>query len=138
MASHDFKINQVDDAIALVNDGAKDRGQTTSYSRVFEAGRMPAPQELHQGSESHLVTAFMKAFHDRCLERCLPPLDSLVVHVAGPREGWPGSGYFKVNGLPDGRGEHVPVEEMIRATKFWASQKAECKQWGTLERRAGR
>lgn len=135
MSSHDFTVDRVDDAIALVIEGAKDRGQTTSYSRVFAAGQMPAPQELHHGSESQLVTDFMRAFHDRCLERGLPPLDSLVVHVAGPRQNWPGFGYFKVNGLPDGRGERVREEDMIKATRFWEAQKAECKAWGTSERR---
>lgn len=137
MSSHDFTLDRVDDAIALVIEGAKDRGQTTSYSRVFAAGQMPAPQELHHGSESQLVTDFMKAFHDRCLERGLPPLDSLVVHVAGPRQNWPGFGYFKVNGLSDGGGERVREEDMIKATRFWEAQKAECKAWGTSERRAG-
>ncbi len=62
----------------LPTKGAKDRGQTVSYSRVFEAAGLPAPQLLHQGSESHLVTEFMKAFHDRCHVQGLPPLDSLV------------------------------------------------------------
>ncbi len=138
MLAHDFTRDQVDDAIALVFEGAKDRGQTTSYSRVFAAGRMPAPQELHEGSESQLVTNLMKTFHDRCFERGLPPLDSPVVHVAGRRLNWPGAGYFKVNGLPDGRGERVREEEMIKATRFWGAQKAECKTWGAAERQSGR
>ena len=55
----------------------------------------------------------------RCVERGLPPLDSLVVHVAGTRQNWPGAGYFKVNGLPDERGERVREDEMIKATRFW-------------------
>lgn len=31
----------------------------------------------------------------------LPPLDALIVHVAGARKGHPGSGYFRANNLPD-------------------------------------
>lgn len=48
MATHTFTDDQVDDAIRfVVENGAKDRGQTISYSRVFDAAGMPAPQELH-------------------------------------------------------------------------------------------
>lgn len=136
---HDFDDAQVDLAIQTVADqGAKDRGQTVSYSRVFEAAGLPAPQLLHQGSESHLVTEFMKAFHDRCLDRDLPPLDSLVVHVAGQRQGWPGAGYFKVNGLQDPKADRASAEDQVKATIFWESEKDQCKRWGTAERRAGR
>jgi hypothetical protein len=65
--------------------GAEDRGQTVNYSRVFEAAGLPPPQELHQGGDSQYVTAFMEGLHNRCLERNLPPLDALVVHVKANR-----------------------------------------------------
>jgi len=71
------------------------------YTQVFAAANLPAPQLLHQGGESELVTRFMKAFHDACTAAGLPPLDSLVVHVAGTRGGFPGAGYFAVNGWAD-------------------------------------
>ena len=132
-----FTADQVDAAIDLVVESAKDRGQTVSYTRVFEAGGLPAPQMLHQGAESHLVTEFMKAFHDRCIERNLPPLDALVVHVAGPREGKPGGGYFKVNGHDDAFHDRTLPERMIAAYGFWERQVAECKRWG-IDARRGR
>lgn len=137
MIRRSFTDEQVDAAIHLVMESAKDRGQTVSYTRVFEAGGLPAPQVLHQGSESQLVTQFMKAFHDRCVSRGMPPLDSLVVHVAGPREGKPGAGYFKVNGYHDAFSERTSPERMVEAWKFWEQQVAECKRWGIAARRAG-
>ena len=54
---------------------------------LFEAAALVSPQELHHGGDSEAVTRFMRTFHDRCLERGYPPLDSLVVHVAGDRGG---------------------------------------------------
>ena len=130
-----FSVEQVDAAIDLVIESAMDRGQTVSYTRVFEAGGLAAPQVLHHGGDSQLVNTFMKAFHDRCRERGLPPLDSLVVHVAGPREGKPGGGYFKVNGLPDAFSERTPPERMLQAYAFWEKEVAECRRWGTEARR---
>ena len=114
-----------------------DRAKTVSYSRVFAAAGLAAPQELHQGSESHLVTEFMKAIHDRCeADPDLPPLDALVVHVAGKREDWPGGGYFKVNNLPDPKGERkISEEEQIKATNFWIDERETCRQWGIRKRR---
>lgn len=132
-----FGVEQVDAAIELVIESAKDRGQTVSYSRVFEAGGLPAPQELHRGNDSQLVTDFMKAFHDRCRERDLPQLDSLVVHVAGPREAKPGGGYFKVNGHQDAFSDKTPPERMMEAFSFWKRQVEECKRWGVEARRRG-
>lgn len=115
--------------------GAKDRGQTIAYSRVFAAAGLPAPQELHNGGDSHLVTAFMHAFHLRCRERDLPPLDSLVVHVAGPRKGFPGAGYFRVNEQPDPLSDKATADDVARGTAFWEAQKKTCEQWGTEQRR---
>ncbi len=109
MAHHgDVTDEQVDAATDYVIDnGAIDRGQTISYTRVFAAAGLPAPQDLHQGGESQLVTRLMERFHYRCRERGLPPLDALVVHVAGTRQGKPGSGYFRVNGHRDPFGERA-------------------------------
>jgi hypothetical protein len=79
-----FTQEQVDAAIDFViADRAVDRAQTVRYTAVFDAAGLPHPQDLHLGGDSDVVTAFMKAFHDRCIERGLPPLDALVVHVAG-------------------------------------------------------
>jgi len=134
--THEFTLDQVDAAIDfVVVSGAEDRGQTVSYSRVFEAASLPSPQNLHIGGESHLVTAFMERFHVRCAERHLPPLDSLVVHVAGRREGFPGMGYFRVNGHPDPLADRTRPEEQVAATAFWQAQRDECRAWGTRSRR---
>jgi hypothetical protein len=85
-----------------------------------------------------MVTAFMKAFHDRCIERGLPPLDSLVVHVAGGREGRPGVGYFRVNGHIDPFAERVtaPAEAVLAAHAFWQAEVELVKAWGVRHRRA--
>ncbi|PWU50669.1 hypothetical protein DLJ47_23570 [Micromonospora sp. S4605] len=82
--SHEFTTEHVDTAIDfLISKGAEDRGQTVSYSRVFAAAGLSNPQNLHDSGESRRVTQFMAAFHHRCKEQQLPPLDALVVHVAG-------------------------------------------------------
>ncbi|MEW2383072.1 hypothetical protein AB0873_13440 [Micromonospora sp. NPDC047707] len=119
----------------MISNGAEDRGQTISYSRVFEAASLPNPHNLHESGESHRVTEFMAAFHHRCKERQLPPLDALVVHVAGPRAGFPGAGYFRVNQKPDPRGGRIAPEAQIAGAHFWQTQLEECRRWGVRSRR---
>lgn len=102
MGDTEFTTDQVDRAIDhVIDNGACNNGSTIHYSLVFAAAGLAAPQELHNGGDSHLVSKFMEAFHHRCVERDLPPLDALVVHVAGTRKGQPGGGYFRINDLPD-------------------------------------
>lgn len=135
-----FTDEQVDVAIDFVIENrAIDRAQTVRYTAVFEAAGLPAPQDLHLGGDSDVVTAFMKAFHDRCIARRLPPLDSLVVHVAGGREGRPGGGYFRVNGHADPFAERssASAEAVLAAHAFWEAQKEEVRAWG-VDRRRGR
>ncbi len=127
-----FTQEQVDAAFEYVaREGAQDRAQTRSYPHVFAAAGLPAPQEIHRGQEPHMVTEFMKAFHDRCVQRGCPPLDALVVHVAGERKNWPGAGYFKVNGQADPLNLKNRPEQATAATQFWEDQKKECEVWGT-------
>ncbi|MER6591126.1 hypothetical protein ABT214_04560 [Micromonospora purpureochromogenes] len=53
----EFSEDQVDAAIRyVITNGAEDRGQTISYSRVFVSAGLPPPQDLHFGGESQLVT----------------------------------------------------------------------------------
>jgi len=133
---HDFTDENVDSAIEfIIDNGAEDRGQTISYSRVFDAAGLPPPQDLHFGGESQLVTLFMARLHYRCRERALPPLDALVVHVAGDRTGFPGVGYFRVNGHADPLSERTTPGRQVAATAFWEAQKTECTNWGERSRR---
>jgi len=135
-----FTEEDVDRAIDFVIDSrAIDRAQTVRYTAVFEAAGLPPPQDLHQGGDSAAVTVFMKSFHDRCLARGLPPLDSLIVHVAGSREGRPGAGFFRVNGHVDPFAEHstASAKKVIEAHAFWDGQREAVKAWG-IERRRGR
>src|SRR4051812_28224092 len=118
-AERTFTQAQVDDAIELLIDSAKDRGQTVSYTRVFAAGGLPEPQLLHQGQDSHVVTGFMKAIHDRCGERGIAPLDALVVHVTGRRRDWPGAGYFTVNAIADPLRNRASAEEKAAGARLW-------------------
>jgi hypothetical protein len=132
----DVAVEDVDAAIDFaIRNGAEDRGQTISYSRLFEAAGLPPPQDLHLGGESRLVTLFMERFHFRCGERTLPPLDALVVHVAGNRTGFPGSGYFRINGQVDPMSERATAAQQVRATTFWEAQKVECQDCGVRSRR---
>jgi hypothetical protein len=138
MSEHhrDITVDDVDAAIDFViRSGAEDRGQTIAYSRVFEAAGLPPPQDLHFGGESQLITLFMERLHFRCVERALPPLDSLVVHVAGERVNFPGSGYFRINKQPDPLSKRSTAEQAARATAFWEAQRAECRNWGVRSRR---
>lgn len=77
----------------------------------------------------------MKAFHDRCIQRGFPPLDSLVVLVAGSRGGRPGKGYFTVNGVVDPFGEGGSAAAVARAAALWEQQKSEVRTWGIAHRR---
>ena len=132
----DAAVDDVDAAIDFViRNGAEDRGQTIAYSRVFEAAGLPPPQDLHFGGESQLVTLFMELLHYRCIERNLPPLDSLVVHVAGQRTSFPGAGYFRINKQTDPLSERATAAQQARATACWEAQKAECRDWGVRSRR---
>jgi hypothetical protein len=131
-----FSEDQVDAAIQhVIDNGAVDRANTIRYTAVFQAAGMEPPQELHRGGDSDLVTAFMKAFHDPCRARTLPPLDALVVHVAGLREGHPGAGYFSVNGYVDPFGERGSAEDVALASGFWVGQVNECRAWGVEYRK---
>ena len=126
-----FTRDQVDQAIQHVIDhGAVDRAQTVRYTVVFQAAGLDPPQDLYADGEGDLVTIFMKSFHDRCIEQGFPPLDSLVVHVTGKREGLPGSGYFKVNHQADPFSERGDADSITAAYDFWMRQKAEVRSWG--------
>ena len=132
MTTH-FTEDDVDSSIDYVaRQGAENRAAMVHYTLVFEAAGLPAPQQLHQGGETALVSRFMEAFHNRCPERGLPPLDSLVVHVAGPRGGLPGAGYFRVNGLRDPYGMNVTAEQATTSARFLEEQRSECASWGDL------
>jgi len=132
----DVTVDDVDAAIDfIIRNGAEDRGQTIAYSRVFDAAGLPPPQDLHFGGESHLVTLFMERIHSRCIERHLPPLDSLVVHVAGQRTGFPGAGYFRINKQVDPLSERATAGQQAQATAFWQAQIQECRDWGVRSRR---
>jgi hypothetical protein len=132
----DVVVEDVDTAIDFViRNGAEDRGLTISYSRVFEAAGLPPPQDLHFGGESHLVTLFMGYLHRRCLERGLPPLDSLIVHVAGRRSGFPAPGYFRINEQVDPLSERTTATQQTQATAFRQAQIEECRDWGVTSRR---
>lgn len=136
--SGDFSRDQVDAAIDYVaRHGAQNRASPVHYTLVFDAAGLPAPQLLHQGGEPQTVSRFMEAFHDRCIERQYPPLDSLVVHVAGDRGGAPGSGYFRVNGVKDPFGQRASAEDSVAGGSFLEEQRAECKRWGDQQRRRG-
>jgi hypothetical protein len=133
-----FSDEQLDAAISyVVVHGAMDRAKTIHYSYVFVAAGLEPPQDLHRGGEGDLVTRFMEALHFRCIDRGLPPLDSLVVNVAGPREDKPGSGYFTVNGVGDPFSGTGREEDAIQGLGLWERQMSEVKAWGVLRRRAG-
>lgn len=134
-----FQPSQVDDAIEhVIQHGAINRATPIRYTAVFEAARLPQPRDLHAGGEGDHVTMFMKAFHDRCIERGLPPLDSIVVHVAGARSGQPGVGYFTVNNERDPFGERATAPQQIGAIGFLQRQQAEVARWGAEYRREHR
>lgn len=77
----------------------------------------------------------MKAFHERCESLGLPPLDSLVVHVAREREGHPGKGYFKVNVRVDPFGSSGTAQQVADAFAFWEAEKQASRRWGDEYRR---
>jgi len=135
----DFTDDDVDEAIAfVVRHGAENRAHSVYYTQVFEAAGLPAPQVLHQGGETEVVSRFMEAFHFRCIELGYPPLDALVVHVAGQRGDLPGSGYFRVNNLPDPLASRTSPEDAAVAGRFLEQQRQRCAAWGHAHRRRRR
>lgn len=137
MPKEPFTDVEVDLAIDFViSECAEDRATTRSYTPVFAAAGMDLPQDLYVDGNGGIVYAFMERFHYRCQERGLPPLDALVVNVAGPLEGKPGGGYFTVNDLVNPFSEkRASAAAMIRAANFWEAQKQECYDWGVRHRR---
>lgn len=134
-----FTDNDIDAAIDHVaRYGAQRGAATVPYTEVFNAASLPAPQQLHQGGDTATVSHFMEAFHFRCIDRGLPPLDSLVVHVTGPRGGVPGSGYFRINDLPDPHGNGTSPEDATASGRFLEQQRHECAVWGDDRRRRRR
>jgi hypothetical protein len=71
----------------------------------------------------------MQRFHDRCAERALPPLDSLVVQVDGARRGYPGGGYFAVNGHEDPFSDRTRPDLAVAALSFWQAEVRRCRDW---------
>ena len=131
-----FTQRQIDNAIEFVaRNGAENRAAEVHYSLVFEAAGLPAPQLLHQGGEPSVVTRFMEGFHFRCLELGYPPLDALVVHVAGERGGVPGHSYFRVNDQPDPYAPGATADQAAVAGRFLDQQRAACRRWGNDRRR---
>lgn len=132
-----FDDERVDAAIDyLIDQAAEDRAASRSYSLVFRAAGLEAPQDLYREGAEQVVSKFMEAVHWPCRERGLPPLDALVVHVAGPRENHPGPGYFRVNGLPDPFDTRTSAEAVGPAFAFWKSEAEECRVWGIRNRRS--
>jgi hypothetical protein len=116
-----FDLDQVDRAIDHVAATALAHpGGLTNYTQVLSAAGMPA---------GAAVADFMLAFHQRCAHRGLPPLDSLVVHAAGPRRDFPDHGYFAVNSLADPVSRATPIADKRDATTFWLHQIQTCRLW---------
>lgn len=131
MGDTEFTRDQVDRAFDhVIDNGACDNGSTIHYSLVFAAAGLAAPQELYNGGDSHLASKFMEAFHHRCVEGELPPLDALIVHVAGTRKGQPGGGYFRINDLPDPFAHRTAPEQVVRAVLLLGGPEAELRKVG--------
>jgi hypothetical protein len=130
-----FTNQQVDSAIEYVIwHGAENRGSHVHYTAMFRSAGLPDPQDTSPGE----VSAFMERFHFRCRDRDLPPLDALVVVVAGDRAGSPGTGYFRVNRVPDPARPNATDEDVAHGYAFWTRQKEECARWGHESRRGRR
>lgn len=80
----------------------------------------------------------MKAVHHHCLDHAPPALDALVVHVDGPRKGFPGGGYFVVNDIPDPARELATAADQIVRYAAWQAQVGEWWAWGKEHRRQRR
>jgi len=131
VATHDFNDRQVDTAIGhVISHGARDGARTVPLAEVFASAGLLPPWELHLGGESDLVIRFMTRFHDRCVERALPPLDSLVVHDEGARRGRPGATYFLINGHDDPFGGRSGPDRAVAALAFWQAEVRRCREWG--------
>ncbi len=131
-----FTEGQVDTAIDAVAEVAKQRGKNIAYADVFAAAELPPIPEAKGNYEPAEVSEFMEAFHWRCVDRGLPPLDSLVVNVSGPRKNRCGPGYFKINYLDDPFSQRTNLKDAMASTKYAQNEAEECWTWGEIQRKA--
>ena len=100
-----------------------------SYTELFAASEMQSPQWYHENGGQRVITDFMETFHIECLKRDLPPFDSFVVNEGGERAGYPGMGYFKVNGMKDPLSDKTSDADSRVSLDFQKSEREKIRQW---------
>ena len=127
-ASKSFSEENIEAAIFFAMEHCSDSAIT--YTELFAAANLESPHWYFENGFRSVITQFMEAFHYACARKELPPFDAFIVNAHGnERSGYPGTGYFSVNGLSDPLGDHIPDTKIRAAFAFRATQLDQIRTW---------
>lgn len=117
--------------VMLAIEYSKDHCSQThiTYTELFAAAGLNSPRWYHENGGQTVISDFMEQFHAECIKLELPPFDSFVVNESGERAGYPGIGYFKINGLKDPFGDRTKAEDSKFAISFQINEREEIARW---------
>jgi len=123
-----FSDENIEAAILFAMEHCSDTSIT--YTELFAAAKLETPHWYFENGFRSVITNFMEAFHYACARRMLPPFDAFIVNAHGnERAGYPGVGFFSVNGLSDPLGERIPDAKVRAAFAFRANQLEQIRTW---------
>lgn len=133
LAVGSFSEENIDAAISYAIDHCSNTAVT--YTDLFAAAELQSPRWYFEKGLRSVITQFMEAFHYACARKKLPPFDAFIVNAHGSeRAGYPGTGYFSVNGLIDPLGGHGPDLKVKAAFAFRANQLEQIRTWCNHQR----
>jgi hypothetical protein len=101
-----------------------------SYTDLFAAAGLQSPHWYFENGLRLVITQFMEAFHHVCARQGLPPFDAFIVNAKGSeRAGYPGTGYFSINGLSDPLGKHTSDLNVRAAFAFRDAELLQIRIW---------
>lgn len=128
LAVGSFSEENIDAAISYAIDHCS--GTAITYTDLFTAADLQSPRWYIENGFRSVITQFMEAFHYACARKKLPPFDAFIVNAHGSeRAGYPGTGYFSVNGLIDPLSEQSSDSKVRAAFAFRADQLEQIRTW---------
>lgn len=123
-----FGTENIDAAIAFAIENCSSTSIT--YTELFSAAALQSPQWYFEHGLRSVITQIMEAFHHACAHQGLPPFDAFVVNALGSeRAGYPGTGYFTINGLRDPLSEHSSNVNVREAFSFREAELSQIRSW---------
>lgn len=101
-----------------------------TYTDLFAASGLESPRWYFENGLRSVITQFMEAFHHACARKSLPPFDAFIVNAKGSeRAGYPGTGYFSINGLSDPLDDHSSDSNIRAAFSFRDNELQQIRTW---------